>query len=85
MIGLRVDDVLSVLEVEAHRVQEAPPAARVAGGCVEGIVDCELAVRAGEPPRRALVQVLEVQALLDAALGALKASPVALTTPMAVD
>ncbi|MEI7443737.1 MAG: chemotaxis protein CheW [Burkholderiales bacterium] len=85
VIGLRVDDVLSVLEVEAQRVQEAPAAARLHGGCVTGIVDCELAVRDGEAPRGALVQVLDVQALLDASLGALKASPVALTTPLAVD
>jgi chemotaxis signal transduction protein len=85
VIGLRVDDVLSVLEVEARRVQEAPAAARVGGGCVSGIVDCELAVRAGEPEKRALVQVIDVQALLDAALGALKASPVALTVRHAVD
>lgn len=74
LIGLRVDDVVSVLEVEARRLQEAPAGAR---GCLRGIVDCGLVVPAGEPERRALVQVVDVPALLEAAFGAPKPSPVA--------
>jgi chemotaxis signal transduction protein len=60
-LGLRVDDVLSVLEVEEARMQEVPLAGREA--CVTGIVDCELAAVAGKPQHDALVQVRDVQAL----------------------
>jgi chemotaxis signal transduction protein len=75
-LGLRVDDVLSVLEVENTRMQEAPLAGREA--CVIGIVDCELVTPAGKPPRHALVQVLDVAALYTLALGARRASATAL-------
>ncbi len=75
-LGLRVDDVLSVLEVENTRMQEAPLAGREA--CVIGIVDCELVTPAGKPPRNALVQVLDVAAMYTLALGARRASATAL-------
>jgi chemotaxis signal transduction protein len=71
-IGLRVDDVLSVLEVEAKRVHEAPAAARGAGAYISGLVDCDLVIPAGQPARRALVQVVDPQALIAFALGAVQ-------------
>lgn len=76
--GLRVDDVLAVLEVRQRQVHDAPTAARGAGGFVRGIVDCALAVPAGAPQRKALVQVIDAQALIDAAIGSVRSGIAAL-------
>ena len=70
--GLRVDDVLAVLEVRQQQVHDAPVSARGARGFVRGIVDCALTVPAGTPPRKALVQVIDAQALIDAAIGSVR-------------
>jgi chemotaxis signal transduction protein len=70
--GLRVDDVLAVLEVDAARLQASPMA--VHGNAVCGVVDCDLVVPSGRPARRALVQCLDGDALLAMALGTRHAS-----------
>ena len=77
-IGFRVDDVLSVIEVEQHMLQPAPIVVRAGGGCVSGIVDCELLAPRGEPARRALVQVIDPQALIANSVGTVRGSAVLL-------
>lgn len=77
-IGFRVDDVLSVIEVEQHMLQPAPVIARGAGGCVSGIVDCAVSSPPGQPARRALVQVVDPQALIAISVGAVRGSAVTL-------
>jgi chemotaxis signal transduction protein len=76
--GLRVDDVLAVLEVRRQQVHDAPVSARGARGFVRGIVDCALEVPAGSPQRKALVQVVDAQALVDAAVGSARGGVTAL-------
>jgi chemotaxis signal transduction protein len=77
-IGFRVDDVLSVIEVEHHMLQPAPIVVRGSGGCVSGIVDCELSAPQGQPARRALVQVIDPQALIAISVGAVRGNAVTL-------
>jgi len=76
--GLRVDDVLAVLEIRQQQVHDAPMSARGARGFVRGIVDCALQVPPGTPPRKALVQVIDAQALIESAIGSVRAGATAL-------
>jgi len=77
-LGLRVDDVLSVLEVEESRMQPAPNAVKGVGAMIRGIVNCELVVPAGRPSRRALVQLVDDEALIAFALSSRRASVMSL-------
>ena len=79
-MGLRVDDVLSVLEVEQGRLQDAPAVVQGAEGMIRSVVDCELVAPEGKPPKRALVQLVDSHAMVAHALASLRRAPVALTT-----
>ncbi|MCU0773642.1 MAG: chemotaxis protein CheW [Ideonella sp.] len=69
LIGLRVDDVLSVVEVDARQVQPAPFARTSVGHWISGIVDCALRDGHGERQDRALLQVVDPEGLVSSALG----------------
>ena len=63
-VGLKVDDVLSVIEVDADRLQVAPLASSQTSTLVGHLVDCPIDSAPGEPSRSALVQVLDLDALM---------------------
>jgi chemotaxis signal transduction protein len=83
VIGLRVDDVLSVVEVDARQVQPAPFARASIGHWISGIVDCALRDGRGERQDRALVQVLDPVRLVGSALGRGEALAPAASCPQA--
>ncbi|MFZ4759122.1 MAG: hypothetical protein ACOYLX_13245, partial [Burkholderiaceae bacterium] len=70
----------SVLEVEQARLQDAPAVVKGAEGMIRSVVDCELVMQEGKPPKRALVQLVDSHALVAHALASLRRAPVALTT-----
>lgn len=83
VIGLRVDDVLSVVEVDARQVQPAPFARASIGHWISGIVDCALRDGRGERQDRALVQVVDPVRLVGSALGRGEALAPAASCPQA--
>lgn len=78
VLGLRVDDVLSVVEVDERQIQPAPLAAANSGQWIASIVDCALRDDRGSGPGRVLVQVIDPQRLVDTALSRVGTSAVAL-------
>lgn len=68
LLGLRVDDVQSVVEVDPRRIQPAPRGSS-SRSWVTGIVDAELAAPPDQVARRALLQIIDAVAIRDAALG----------------
>lgn len=61
-LGMRVDDVLGVLEVHRNDLHP-PPSLASASLPIQGLIDCQ-AHAVGEPTQPALVQLLDAQAFL---------------------
>lgn len=61
-IGLRVDDVLGVLEVHRDDLHP-PPSLAIPDSPIKGLIDCQAQI-AGAPPHNALVQLLDADAFL---------------------
>jgi len=68
-LGLRVDDVLSVLEVDRRRLNDAPDGLRSYAPCVAGLIDCQ----AGDDS--VLVQLLDPATLVATLLPRAAAAP----------